>query len=119
MRNLWDETISALESIGADWGDVKMVWIDDDGSWDGQPRRKITKENFEEIARRTEYYEGFGGAEINVGLRMRGFLKVGTPFIMVRHEYDGAEWWDPFILYTDLPLATVEQLDSSALEGIE
>lgn len=119
MRNLWDETISALESIGAYWDDVKMVWIDDDDSWDGQPRRKITKENFEEVARRTEYYEGFGSPEINVGLRMRGFLKVGTPFIMMRNEYDGSEWWVPLILYTDLPLATVDQLGPFALEGIE
>ena len=106
--NLWDETISDLEAHGLTWDDVKMIWIELD-PWGGKdPERcKITKENFEKLARDTWYYNGYGGTMIHVGLHMRGYNKTGTPFIMFRNEYDGSEWWEVHFLYIDLPLREV------------
>lgn len=106
--NLWDETISRLETYDLTWDDVEMVWIELD-PWDGKNSRrcKITKENFEELARDTEYDNGYGGTMIHEGLHMRGYDKTGTPFIMFRNEYDGSEWWEIHFLYTDLPLKEV------------
>lgn len=115
--NLWDETISDLEAHGLTWDDVKMIWIEFD-SWDEKdPERcKITKENFERLARDTEYDNGYGGAMIHEGLHMRGYNRAGTPFIMFRNEYDGSEWWDVQYLYIDLPLEEVTCLGSLPFE---
>ena len=104
--NLWNETISVLADNGLTWDDVVTVWIDK-----SLERYSLTKENFEALAKDMEYDDGFGGPEVNRGLRIWGYNKVGMPFVMVRNEYDGAEWWDLYVLYAGLPVREVESLD--------
>ena len=117
MINLWDETISKLQTYGLTWEDVEMIWMEDD-SWDSeQPDRwRITKENFEELARGMVYDNGLGGTEVYRGLHMRGHDEVGTPFIMLRNEYDGSEWWELHYLYADLPVREVKNLGNFPFE---
>lgn len=113
--NLWEETNLALEAHGLTWDDVKMVWIEREDLWGRkEPERfKLPKARFEELAKDMEYDNGFGGAEVCEGLHIRGYNKVGTPFVMFRNEYDGSEWWELHFLYTDLPIGDVANLSNS------
>lgn len=115
--NLWDETISKLKAYGLTWDDVETVWMEDD-SWgpEQQDRWKITKENFENLARGMVYNNGFGGTEVHEGLHMMGHDKTGIPFVMVRNEYDGSEWWKLHYLNTDLPIKEVKCLSNFPFE---
>ena len=115
--NLWKETISKLEAYGLTWDDVEMVWMEDDSWAPEQPDRwKITKENFEELAKDMGYDNGLGGTEVYGGLHMRGHDKAGTPFMMLRNEYDGSEWWEVHYLYTDLPIREAKRLGNFPFE---
>lgn len=108
---LWDETISKLEAYNLTWDDVKMIWIERYSWGEEDPERfKITKENFERLAKDTEYDNGYGGTMIHEGLHMRGYDKTDTPFIMFRNEYDSSEWWEIHFFYIDLPLKEVTSL---------
>lgn len=77
--NLWDETIECLEHHNLTWNDVQYVA--------GQSFQ-ITKENFEEVARNTNYDAGYGTAEV-----ARDLVLVGSNWWLVRAEYDGSECW--------------------------
>lgn len=79
MRNLWDETIEFLEHHKLTWDDVQYIA---GGTF------QITKENFEEVARKTDYDAGYGSAEVAHDLML-----VGSNWWLVRAEYDGSEWW--------------------------
>jgi len=79
MRNLWDETIEFLEHYKLTWDDVQYIA---GGTF------QITKENFEEVARKTDYDAGYGSAEV-----ARDLMLVGSNWWSVRAEYDGSEWW--------------------------
>ena len=79
MANLWKETIDILEKHNKKWKDVLKVYGND---------FQITKENFENVAKKTEYYSGYGGQEIASDLKISG-----EDFVMYREEYDGSEWW--------------------------
>lgn len=81
MRNLWEETINKLENYSIKWEDVTAVILEGDCV--------ITKENFEEVARRTNYDNGFGLAEIPSNLKI-----LGWNWWLERAEYDGSEWWE-------------------------
>lgn len=81
MRNLWEETINKLENYSIKWKDVTAVILEGDCV--------ITKENFEEVARRTNYDNGFGLAEIPSNLKI-----LGWNWWLERAEYDGSEWWE-------------------------
>ncbi len=61
MANLWKETIEKLESNGKAFEDVIAIYGDD---------FLITKENFEEVARKTDYYAGYGRQEIASDLKI-------------------------------------------------
>ena len=78
--NLWDETISELEYNGKTYDDVVAVCCHD---------FRISKSNFEEVAKRTDYDSGFGGQKVATDLMI-----VGIDFWLERHEYDGSEWWE-------------------------
>lgn len=81
MKNLWEETINKLENYSIKWEDVTAVILEGDCV--------ITKENFEEVARRTNYDNGFGLAEIPSNLKI-----LGWNWWLERAEYDGSEWWE-------------------------
>lgn len=89
MRNLWEETIETLKNYSLTWDDVDAVILENDDV-------VIPKVNFEEVARKTNYDNGFGCAEIRSDL-----VIVGWNWWLERAEYDGSEWWElkikPFI----------------------
>ena len=113
--NLWDETVSRLGDYGLTWDNVEMVWMED--KWNPSDRWEITKKDFKKLAKGMRYNNDFGTAMVNKGLHMRGHDKVGTPFIMLRNEYDGSELWEVHFLYTDLPIKKVENLGKFPFEG--
>lgn len=86
--NLWQETLDALKHYGKTFDDVIVVY--------GR-EFTIPKENFIEVAKKTEYYEGHGHQNVAEDLRI-----LGHGFIMIRGEYDGAEWWE-YIDVTTVP----------------
>lgn len=51
--NLWLETINVLTENGKTWEEVIAVQATD---------IRISKEKFQQIAKRTRYYAGYGGA---------------------------------------------------------
>jgi hypothetical protein len=89
MKNLWEETIETLKNYSLTWDDVDAVILENDDV-------VIPKVNFEEVARKTNYDNGFGCAEIRSDL-----VIVGWNWWLERAEYDGLEWWElkikPFI----------------------
>lgn len=89
MKNLWEETIETLKNYSLTWDDVDAVILENDDV-------VIPKVNFEEVARKTNYDNGFGCAEIRSDL-----VIVGWNWWLERAEYDGSEWWElkikPFI----------------------
>jgi hypothetical protein len=80
MRNLWEETLDVLRCNGLTWDDVIYVCGN---------HFLISKENFEELARKTDYDAGFGAPEIATDLKI-----LGKCWWLSRGEYDGSEWWD-------------------------
>lgn len=79
MRNLLKETIDILEKHGRTLEDIGFFT---NGEYD------VSVKEFEELACNFYYEEGFGTNYINDKL-----VGVGAGFILVREEYDGAEWW--------------------------
>lgn len=80
MKNLWKETIGVLEKHNLSFDDVVAIYGND---------FQITKENFEEVAKKTNYDSGYGSQEVASDLKI-----LGNNFIMTREEYDGSEWWN-------------------------
>lgn len=78
MKNLYEETIKALEKYGKKSSDVVMVvsfplYTD----WEHFKLNSLF------------YYDaGYGLTEINVNLKI-----VGDNWWLEREEYDGSEWW--------------------------
>ena len=66
----------------------------------------ITKENFEQVAKKSEYYSGFGTAKVAEDL-----VIVGDDWWLERHEYDGSEWWE----YKETPKQINEVKEVSCL----
>lgn len=88
MSNLWEETINVLKRHHKTWKDVRFVCGDNFG---------IT--NFETLARRTNYNDGFGGQEVAMDIKV-----VGDYWWLERHQYDGSEWWE----YKEIPVKPKE-----------
>lgn len=93
--NLWKETIETLEKWGYKWDDVKSVF---------GYKFQITKENFERVAKETDYDEGYGAAKVAEDLMI--LLNDGA--WMSREEYDGSEWWS--VHKTPTPPAEVKEV---------
>ena len=81
IKNLWEETMDVLKNYALTWDEVEYVLLE------GQCC--ITKENFEEVARDTNYDAGYGIPEIRTDL-----IIMGWNWWLERREYDGMEWWD-------------------------
>lgn len=80
MTNFGEETIGCLNDY---------FYTIDDIDWIGNKFFSIPIEEFFEAAYRTEYYAGYGSAEMPIDLII--FMKDGSYF--ERREYDGSEWW--------------------------
>lgn len=78
--NLWEETIGVLEAHGKTWSDVDFVCLSD---------ACILKDNFRDVASKTNYDDGYGLPYVYDDL-----MVVGKDFWLERHEYDGSEWWE-------------------------
>ena len=87
--NLWDETLEKLQEKGFTFDDVLFIYGED---------FQISKEDFERVAKETEYYGGFGAQEVASDLTL-----LGNDFIMFREEYDGAEWWRLILIGKKIP----------------
>ena len=89
MINLWEETIKVLEGYDRTWEDVQIIYGED---------FQITKDNFENVAKITEYDNGYGSQKIASDL-----VIIGNGFVMSRDEYDGAECWHYLHTGFDIP----------------
>jgi len=98
--NLWDETNEILNNHKKSWNDIKFI-TNRFNSYDNSHLYEIEKEDFERIAKKIEYDNGFGGQEINPELKI-----VGDRWWLERHEYDGSEWWE----FKILPLKPVQSI---------
>lgn len=103
--NLWKETLGVLKAHKKTWEDVR---------WVGTYEYKISKDNFELLAKKTNYDSGYGAQEVASDL-----LVVGADWYLRREEYDGAENWD-FISMVEEPSETrlVERLTSLGWETL-
>ena len=99
MRNLWEETINILKEHDKTFEGVRFIQGRD---------FKITKENFEKVAKKTNYDSGYGYANVATDL-----VVVGSNWWLERGEYDGAEWWD----YKESPKQVNEVREISQLSG--
>ncbi|HEL2509872.1 hypothetical protein HPA24_03105 [Streptococcus suis] len=99
MTNLWEETICKLSEYNKTFDGVRYIQGQD---------FKITKENFERVAKKTEYYAGFGSAKVAEDL-----VLVGKGWWLERHEYDGAESWH----YKESPKQVNELREVKRLAG--
>lgn len=80
MSNLWEETIEFLKEKDKTFEDVLFIQGDD---------FKVTKENFESVAKKTDYDSGFGAQHVATDL-----VLVGDDWWIERAECDGSEWWE-------------------------
>lgn len=96
--NLWQETIDTLTEYGKTWNDVVEIRGN---------KFRISKENFEELAKDTNYDNGYGSQKIAYDLKI-----YGANWWLERGEYDGREWWEFHTIERemDMPLVTVESL---------
>lgn len=94
MINLWEETIEVLENHNKTWKDVQIIYGED---------FQITKDNFEKVAKETDYDNGYGGQEV-----AKDLVILGNGFVMSRDEYDGAECWQYLHTGFDIPKEVVE-----------
>ena len=93
MTNLYDETINSLKSEGKSMDDIVWVGCDDFA---------ILLEDFIEVAKQTDYDDTFGCQHIATDLKI-----VGKDFVMLRKEYDGAEWWEYISFIHPIPSKTM------------
>jgi len=77
--NLWEETLDVLKDHYKNWDDVE---------WVGTRSFKISKHNFETLAKKTNYDNGYGWQEV-----ARDLIIAGNNWHMARTEYDGSEEW--------------------------
>lgn len=97
--NLYQETLNVLEYNEKTFDDVLVICGED---------FTISKENFIEVAKVTEYHNGYGGQEVAKDLKI-----LGNGFIMIRGEYDGSEWWD----YIDSVSIPTQEITITKLAG--
>lgn len=80
MANLLEETLEILHENGNTFDDVLFIQGDD---------FEITKDNFEEVAKKTDYDDGYGAQHVATDI-----VLVGKDWWIERYEYDGSEWWE-------------------------
>jgi len=83
--NLFEETTEVLEKNNKSWDDVEFIST---SVRDSSGPRELNLETFLNIAKKTDYDEGFGASEISLNLYV-----VGEDWWLERYEYDGSEGW--------------------------
>ena len=91
--NLAEETLEILEKNGLKKSDV--LYAQGNDYW-------ITAENFWDVAKDTEYDNGWGAPEVACDLKV-----VGKDWWLERDDYDGTEWWE-FKKYPEKPQERAE-----------
>lgn len=110
--NLLEETLRDLMEHGKTEADILYVR----GS-----TFKVTWENFKQIAKETEYDDGYGAQKVATDLMI-----VGKDFWMERYEYDGSENWvykeypkDAGLPFKEIHALTVDQAKCNVCCGWE
>ena len=90
MKNLYEELISILTEYNKTLDDIEFISMDTSSVYSKTNLVEISKDNFIEVAKRTNYDDdGYGGVEIPKSLKI-----VGKDWWLERHEYDGSEWFE-------------------------
>ncbi len=112
MINLWEETIKILGGHTKSWDDVKFIinCFDNKYSSSASYVFEIEKEDFEKIAKKFDYDNGYGGQVVNPWLKI-----VGDDWWLERHEYDGKEWWE-FKMLPKKPTQTIGEAKAYLLD---
>ena len=98
--NLLKETLEYLEQVGVQEKDILYV-----AERDYQKNCKFMSwEDFMKKAHDKNYDNGYGGAEVNTDL-----LIYTKDYILYRHEYDGAEWWQSVLTVEGMNKALEEK----------
>jgi hypothetical protein len=99
MINLLQETLEALEKAGKAETDVAWVRFGSSTAFHCSWSDFAAAANF-------DYDNGYGGAEIDLSLKI-----VGDNWWLERGEYDGSEWWEFKTLPTkpELPRVPVSE----------
>lgn len=87
LTNLLNETMEILKQNGREKQEIIAVA-------DSFTHKYIPWDEFEWIARNTDYDNGYGREEINANL-----IILGQDWWLERYIYDGAEWWE----YKEIP----------------
>lgn len=91
--NLYEETIKTLEKNNKKIEDIEFIETDLNYEWLGLDATEniveIDIDNFIELAKKTNYDNGYGGEEIPPTLKI-----VGKDWWIERNSYDGSEWWE-------------------------
>lgn len=77
--NLYDETLKKLNKLNKSFDNVIAIYNN---------KYEINKEDFIKASKEINYYNGYGAPDIDLSLTI-----LGDDFVLVRHEYDGSEWW--------------------------
>ena len=109
MINLYEEIIGILEAHNKTIADIQYIICPKVYDFNSVYERmhyndklySININNFMEIAKRTNYDNGYGGNEIPLSLKI-----VGKDWWLERDEYDGSEWFE----YKTLPEKPEEEL---------
>lgn len=105
ISNLWRETIDELNNYSASWDDVTHIYAYDRYG----NNYEITKDNFEEVAKRTDYERHFHPENTTID---NGIVIVGNNFYMDRIDFGyGDAWMFRYIPnYTDCPKVHIDSL---------
>lgn len=80
MSNLYKETIEILKHNKKTKEDILVCQGED---------FQIPLELFWDLAKQTDYDDGYGAREV-----ARDLVLIGVDFWLSREEYDGSEWWE-------------------------
>ena len=103
MQNLYEEIINILTSHNRSINDIKYIIMPDTSKdrWNDNIY-EVDIDNFMEIAKRTNYDDGYGRTEIPKNLKI-----VGDYWWLERNEYDGSEWFE----YKTLPIRPATKIN--------
>lgn len=104
ISNLWEETITELNNYSVPWDDVTHIYACDRYG----NNYEITKDNFEEVAKRTNYEKHFYPENITID---SSIVIVGKNFYMERIDFSYGDMW-MFRYIPDYPDCPTVHIDS-------
>lgn len=87
MQNLYNELVEILTKNCKTIKDIKFISVDRGKFWESD-YIEIDIDNFLEVAKDTNYDDGYGSVEIPISLKI-----VGDDWWIERYQYDGSEWF--------------------------